>query len=482
MFKESLLIEKLQQANLFDHEVENFNLKETHLSWVILTGKYAYKIKKPVDFGFVNFTTLEKRKHYCALELELNNRLTDSVYIDVLPIFGTEESPSFDSNNGSAIEYAIKMHQFEQENIFDVLQENKKVTIDHIKSLASQIATFHSNAKVIVQDSELGGYNSVSDSTIGNFNAFDTFDIAEEERSQLNEIYNWTRAQIESNKELFEQRKSSGFVRHCHGDIHLGNIALVNNEPVIFDCIDFNEGFYWIDTINEIAFLAMDLMLREEKELAINFLNAYFEKTNDYEGISLLKFYLIYRALVRAKVAMYTDPVSLYPTFKKYVTLASDILASHNSDIFITFGVSGCGKSTYAQEYSVNNNAIIVRSDIERNFLCDGKMSYEQNITDKVYKNLIDKAEVITKSGFNVILDATYLKKSQRSDVQSFAKANNCNLIILKITSDLDTIKSRIKSRTNDISEATVDVVTSQINSIEPLDEEEQELCIEINS
>ncbi|MBP3865899.1 MAG: phosphotransferase, partial [Pseudomonas sp.] len=301
------LIAALQNPDLYPHEVDGFQVIETHISWVILTGPYAYKLKKPVNFGFLDFTELTGREHFCNEELRLNQRLTEGLYLDVLPITGTAEAPAF-GGEGPAIEYALKMRQFPQSQLLSTLQANGELNAAHIDEMAQQIARFHMQAPHVPATHYQGTPEAVMDPVRQNFEQIRPFLSDKADLLQLEALQAWAEASFTRLKPLFEQRKAQGFIRECHGDIHLGNATMIDGKVVIFDCIEFNEPFRFTDVYADTAFLAMDLEDRGLKCLARRFVSQYLELTGDYQGLELLNFYKAYRALVRAKVSLFSMP------------------------------------------------------------------------------------------------------------------------------------------------------------------------------
>jgi aminoglycoside phosphotransferase family enzyme len=296
----SLLIQSLQNPALYPHKVEYFKVIETHISWVLLTGYYAYKIKKPFNLGFLDFSSLEKRRHYCQEELRLNSRLAPDIYLDIVTISGTEKQPKLGAS-GTVIEYAVKMRQFEEDKTFDLLLAQNQLTHNHVKQTAKIIAAFHSGIESTVADTDFGSSDTIMQFVRENFIQILQLDGIEKPDS-LNQLASWSEQQHTALLPFFKQRKQAGFIRECHGDLHLGNIALIAGQVVPFDGIEFNPYLYWIDVISEIAFLVMDLQDKQRHDLGFQFLNEYLQYNGDYDGLKLLRFYLVYRAMVRAKV------------------------------------------------------------------------------------------------------------------------------------------------------------------------------------
>ncbi|MDH5572481.1 MAG: phosphotransferase, partial [Gammaproteobacteria bacterium] len=298
-------IAALLDPSVYPHTVTQCELIETHISWVILTGAYAYKIKKPVNYGFLDFSTLEKRHKYCQEELRLNRRLAGNIYIEVVAITGTFEQPEVTEhliNGNNVIEYAVKMQQFPQQDQLDRMLAADKLLPGHIDAFADRIAEFHQQIDIADMSTIYGNVEQVCVPLQENLAQIRNSVRDSEHRSVLVELEQWGNSEFKTLKNVFLQRKQAGFVRECHGDMHLRNLAWIENKPVLFDCIEFNAELRWIDVISDIAFLVMDLQDRDQPQLAQRFLNRYLEITGDYEGVAVLPYYLFYRALVRAKV------------------------------------------------------------------------------------------------------------------------------------------------------------------------------------
>ncbi|HEX8542783.1 MAG TPA: AAA family ATPase [Pseudomonas sp.] len=479
------LIAALQNPALFPHPVEGFQLIETHISWVLLTGPYVYKFKKPVNFGFLDFTTLAARQHFCNEELRLNQRLTEDLYLEVLPITGTVDAPQL-GGEGEAIEYALKMRQFPQSGLLSTLQANGELTTTHIDEMARQIAQFHISAPVVPADNELGSPDSVMAPVLQNFEQIRPLISEKADLLQLDALQAWAESSFNRLKTLLGQRKAEGFIRECHGDIHLGNITLIDNKVVIFDCIEFNEPFRMTDVYADIGFLAMDLEDRGLKSLSRRLISQYLELTGDYQGLELLNFYKAYRALVRAKVALFSLPADADPVqrgatlrqYRNYANLAESYSAIPSRFLAITHGVSAVGKSHVAMRLVESLGAIRLRSDVERKRLFAAKDAelYGADASLTTYKSLHELAGVILRAGFPVVVDATYLKHAQRAAAAKVAEATGVPFLILDCEAPQAVIAGWLAQRQAanvDPSDATLEVIEAQQASREPLTAEE---------
>jgi len=497
------IIKAMQSADFYDHDVDSVSLIQTHISWVFLTGEYAYKIKKPMDFGFLNFTELSQRQHFCEQEIQLNKRLADQVYLQTVKITGTEEHPVFNSD-GEAIEYAVKMRQFDQSNLIDKLLSDGRLEDSQIDEIADQVADFHQSINTVTEDSELGSAASVNAPVIQNFDQLDPLIKQADAREQLGRLRSWSEKEFSKLEDILKQRKNNGFIRECHGDMHLGNMALINNKVTIFDGIEFNDEFRWIDVMSEVAFLVMDLIDRGASNFAYRFLNRYLEQTGDYEGLRVLRFYLVYRAMVRAKIASFTLLTPDLPAdqvektmqqYQSYTNLAESFTEDKKPTLYITHGVSGSGKTTVSQKLLESDSLIRLRSDIERKRLFniaanDSSRSlpdagiYTTDAGQKTYQQLQKFAKLLLEQSFNVIVDATFLESDFRLMFQELAMDLPANYSIIELEADKATLEQRILVRQQsdeNASEADLTILEKQLSSYQPLSEQEQEFVLRID-
>ncbi|NOZ84402.1 MAG: AAA family ATPase [Epsilonproteobacteria bacterium] len=498
----SNLINALQKnPSIFPHPVESLSLVETHISWILLTGPYAYKIKKPVNFGFLDFSTLEKRRFYCEEELRLNKRLAPNLYIELIKITGNTDKPEID-REGHAIEYAVKMVQFPQSAQLDRVLSNGKLTNTHIDLIAKKVAEFHAKCNLSHKNSSFGKPDVIRLPVIENFEQIRQQSIIKEDLNVLQEIQNWSEKSFLKLQADFEKRNENGFIRECHGDMHLRNIALIDKQIIMFDCLEFNEALRWIDVMSELAFLCMDLDDRNKQEFSRRLLNGYLELTGDYEGVTVLGFYQVYRAMVRAKVGALRLPqpglnenekLDIISDFQGYLQLARKYTQQNKPVLFITHGLSGSGKTTGTQSLVEELGAIRIRSDIERKRLYDvpfktrepeevGEGIYSQDAGVKTYDRLINLSESLLLAGRCVVVDATFLKRRDRN-FSTLAKKLGIPFYILSFQAPEPVLKERIIKRQNineDASDAGISVLENQLKNIDQLDAAELEFSITI--
>lgn len=491
------LIEALHKPACYDHPVdERIEVVETHISWVLLTGRYAYKIKKPLDLGFLDFSTLDKRRFYCDEELRLNRRLAPEIYLEVVAIAGTPAEPRL-GGPGQAIEYAVKMVQFPQAAQLDRVLASGRLEPAHIDAIAATLAAFHERIPVAGPETAFGSPERVYQPMEENFRQIRPR-VSVELHPQLGHLERWSATSYERLRDTLAARKRDGFVRECHGDAHLANMALVDGRVTIFDCIEFSENLRWIDVMNEIAFFVMDLDDRGRPDFARRALNGYLEWTGDYGGVSVLRFYQVYRALVRAKVAAIrlgqkglgeAEIEEIDRHYRSYAQLAERYTRPLTPGLIVMHGLSGSGKTTIAQGLIEQMDAIRVRSDVERkrlHGLAAAERSgsgldtglYTADATARTYQRLAEAARAVLAAGFPVVLDAAFLKRSQREMARALSAELGAPFVILDIQPPVEVLRARVAARAaarRDASEADLGVLEHQLATAEPLAASERE-------
>ncbi len=488
------LIAALRDPGCYPHPVAQVEILETHISWVVLTGRYAYKIKKPVNLGFLDFTTLEKRAYYCKEELRLNRRFAPDLYLEVVTIGGSPEQPRVGA--GEVIEYAVRMTQFGQDQLASRLLTSGKLTPEHIDQLALTIAGFHQQAPGAESGSRFGSLQCISAQALQNFEQIAALTGAAEDHAVLDHLRAWTDKELAACRDSFASRLSSGRVRDCHGDLHLGNIALIDDVLTPFDCIEFNDELRWNDVASEVAFLTMDLIDRGRPDFAFLFLNGYLETGGDYGIMSVLRFYLVYRAMVRAKVHCLrahqpqigdVEHTRLLAAYRGYLDLAKQFTLSRTPALIIMHGLSGAGKSTISQALLQAAGAIRIRSDVERKRMHGTPMLehaasgvnsgiYSESVTRPVYERLSHMAHGVIASGYPVILDGAFLKRWQRELMQDLARELGSPFVIACLVAPESVLSQRIAHRGSDgreVSDAGLAVLSHQISSHEPIADDE---------
>ncbi|OGA18289.1 MAG: hypothetical protein A3H32_12800 [Betaproteobacteria bacterium RIFCSPLOWO2_02_FULL_63_19] len=490
------LIDALRSPRCYPHAVTHLHVVETHISWVVLTGRYAYKIKKPVNLGFLDFRTLEARRFYCEEELRLNRRLTSDLYLEVVAITGSIEHPSIGGHD-QILEYAVKMRQFDEGGLLDRVQARGGLLAAHVDDLARTLAAFHRSCRRAPSGARLGSPESVLMPMHQNFVQVSQLISAPGDRAPVERLRQWSDSMGGALQKAFAERQKDGYVRECHGDLHLGNVFLENGTVRIFDCIEFDANLRWIDVMSEVAFLVMDLRHRDHPELACRFLNAYLEFTGDYSGLVVLPFYLTYRAMVRAKIALIR---SAQPNVRaqeiragrteygRYIGLAEEFSADRPRWLALTHGYSGSGKSHFSQQLLERCNAVRIRSDTERkrghglerdaaSRSPVGGGLYTEAAAHRNYERLARLTALILEAGWPVIVDGAFLLRWQRDLLLDIARRLDVPWLILHCQASEAMLRQRLaeRARSNaDPSEATQAVLEFQIRTGEPLTDDER--------
>ena len=466
-------IRALFHPETYPHPVENIEMMQTHISWIFLTGNYAYKLKKPLDLGFLDFSTLTRRKFYCEQELSLNRRLSADIYLDVLPLCRRGAHYKLGGSK-NIVDYCLKMRQFDQSGLLDQRLRSNQFDPTWMDQLAESTARFHAKQGSTVQ---FGQPHILADHIRANLDvAGDHVGNALDE-STLIALGDFARDALMRQHENLLRRQAGGFIRPCHGDLHLKNITLIENKPCIFDCIEFNDEFRIIDTMNDTAFLIMDCDAHGRADLGLRFLSRYLEYTGDYSGLSLLNLYLFYRATVRGKVSTLlatelTDKNKRKQQFDeagKYFDLAVAYTQSKQAELFVIGGLSGSGKSHLALLGCGMERAIIIRTDATRKRIAANFPDlelYSREMHINTYKAMFDAARKALNAGFSVILDATFLHPDSRR--QAFDLANACAAPLHFFWLDIEeaALRKHIKKRqraANDISDADLHVLDLQL-------------------
>lgn len=480
------LIDALRNPAVWPDHPDWVECIETHISWVLLTRDFAWKIKKPVSFDFLDFSTLPQRKEFCDEELRLNRRTALELYLDVVPICGSTSSPTI-GGIGKPFEYAVKMRRFNNAGLLSRMAAENRLTPDLTDALAETIAAFHAALSGAKPESRLGRPVDIRRDALNNFGAIEELangDAGHE--SAIRRLKAWTIAEADRLVQTFAQRRDDGFIRECHGDLHLGNIVEIEGRPCLFDCIEFNAGFRWIDVISEIAFLVMDLEEHGEQQLARRLLNRYLERTGDYGGLEVLRFYLVYRAMVRAKVDMIrlrersqsaAQRRVLLHEFGGYLSIADHDAERIPPALLIMHGLSGSGKSAISQRIIECSPAIRIRSDIERKRIVGidetarvsgsaASRLYSPEATRRTYSYLETLAKSVIQAGFPVIVDATFLNSEERARFRGLADQLSVPFRIIACNASEKELLARVSTReanNHDVSDADIAVLRRQL-------------------
>lgn len=494
-------------------------LLQTHISWVFLAGEFAYKVKKPVRFDFLDYSTPELRRENCFRELQINRRFAPELYLDVVPVCCDSRGWNV-RDLGPVVDWAVKMSRFSQQEMLLEVLKHQSLEPGQMIPLADYLARDHRGAEVVCRSdderkargfSESVPWMSADDRGVAVSLLPSLKNIAFIEQAlqdspllaRMREVAEWSRQQAAGKSEAFRQRIVRGCIRECHGDLHLGNLIFREGRFLAFDAIEFNESFRWIDVANELAFLLMDLDERGFPRHASVLLDRYLEVTGDYELLEVLRYYQTYRALVRFKVAWLrltqlkaqethdsADDAELDAALVGYLELAESYVQQRHPELLITMGVSGSGKSHAAHRWVEQRSMIRLRSDATRKRLLglmpeestratDSSVSTERNaydsaMTERTYAELLRLSEAAIRCGKSVIVDATFLRRAKRDSFRQLASRLSVPFGIVVCNAPQAELERRVAERTGDASEATVEVLRAQIASTEPLSDDEK--------
>ena len=491
-----VLVQSILQGKL-DRALSNqpYDYIETHISSVIVSTQFVYKLKKPLNLGFLDFSTLDKRHFYCDEELRLNQRLSPQLYMDVLAVYGSSAEPSFEAS-GEPIEYLLRMKPFVQTAQLDRLLKQGALNREMMIAFADYIADFHQSAKVVDRDHEYGNPDVIFQPMTENFKQIRGLLKSDKVIQQLDQLQQWTESIGAALHPTLLHRKADGFIRECHGDLHLRNLAWLDEQPLAFDCIEFDPALYWIDVISDLSFLWMDLTLNQRADLAWPLLNQYLSRSGDYAGLAVLDFYAVYRAMVRAKIAAISfdqskEQQALQDVYA-HLDLAQLFTETRSPVIYLMRGPSASGKSTLSQQLLAPLQAITLRSDIERKRLFGIEPQqnaadhpeqgiYSAEATQKTYQHLLELSSQILRNGYSVIIDATFSKPEQLRLFLDLASAAGYQCVILDLKVSESNLRQRIQQRQHDASDADISILQHQLQHWQPLSENESKYAVEID-
>ncbi|MFN8392366.1 MAG: AAA family ATPase [Bdellovibrionota bacterium] len=447
-------------------------VQETHSAIVFLTGAYAYKLKKAVKFSFLDFTTLDRRRHSCEEELRLNSRFAPELYLEVLPISRSEQGLHFGAG-GEIVDYVVKMRQFDDHSLFDDLAADGALEKTWLLQITDVIARFHLNAE---STPDFWGPDYVRSSFSKNFETCRLFVPEVFESSALAAVEQQTFELFELRKELIRARQLT-HVRELHGDLHLRNMCVFEGKAMLFDGIDFNPQLSHCDVFADFAFFVMDLLVRRRASDAALVWNRYLQETDDFSGLRLLPLYVSYRAGVRAMVSClelasaHTDGErrDLVAEGREYLELALRSSTATSTTVVAVGGLAGSGKSTVSSLLAQELGFVHIRSDAVRKHLCGialsehaPKTAYSAEQTKATYSGLLDRARLALEAGYGVIIDAVYHSEEERRRVEELAAELKVPFVGLWCTLPVEIAKQRVRARRGDISDADESVVSLQ--------------------
>lgn len=462
-------------------------LIETHISWVILTGSFAYKLKKPIRFNFVDFSTLPLRTHYCREEVRCNRTFASDLYLGLAAVglFDGKlrvvpESELTSAEPEGLLEWAVQMRQFDPAQALDRLLNQDVLADDALDDFGRDLAERHQ-----LLPRHAGKVDEVPKRVFGpvedNFAEIGTTALADRYPEAVEAAATAARQLSTILRPRFDVRMTSGYVRECHGDLHLANLALIGGVVTAFDCLEFNENLRWIDTMSDVAFLFMDCHFRGRVALAYRFLDGYLDSSGDYDGARLLHYFSAYRSVVRAKVAalrwVQAPEEAGERQFVAHIDWAADWLRRPPGALILTCGLSGSGKSYLAARLLAQLPAIRLRSDVARKKLAGLSVLessgsgidsglYDPARSDETFSYLADTAVGLLQAGENVIVDATFIERSRRDQFVALAQTLGSATTILYCEAPVALLKTRIAARAaggEDPSEADEKVLAMQM-------------------
>ncbi len=483
------LIASLLRGQGFVPPPGRVDLVETHASWLLLAGEFAYKVKKPVTLPFLDYGSLEKRAACCRAELELNRRFAPGLYLDVVPIGGSAQEPLI--GQLPAVEWAVRMRRFDEAGRLDHLAARNELRNVHLGQLAADLVAFHGAARAASADDPWGTPGRVLAAALENFAELREL-LPAADQARVEALAAWTEQEFARRAANFSARKAAGCIREGHGDLHLGNLVLIDGRVTPFDCIEFNEDFRWNDPVSEVAFVWIDLLDHDQPGLAAWFLNAWLEHGGDHGALAVLRFYAVYRAVVRAKIAALrarqedaAAAAGEIAAARGYLDLAWKIAVPPAPTLCITCGLSGSGKTTASTARLLGagqpeaGHLIRLRSDVERKRLFglaplqasasppDGGI-YTPEATRRTYQRLHELAAAALDAGWPVIVDAAFLRRAEREEFRALAAARGAAFEILATDAPVEELRRRITARHDDASEATLAVLERQLGWFEP--------------
>ena len=482
---------------------KDLQVLETHISWIVLFDQTALKLKKPLANPFLDYSTLALRRQACFAEIRLNRRYAPQLYQNVVAIVQdssqathnlrlvelSSDSPSTDANatSGPILDYAVRMHRFHADALLAHRLHKDLVPLSAIEQLAKTIAAFHQSAEPSHDSQSWGSPQTIIKDAFDNLDFLDSSSLIDQPDT-LQHLRHWTTDTSHRLHEAFQLRQQQGMIRECHGDLHLENIIAWQEQLIPFDGIEFSEHLRWIDIQNDAAFTSMDLMFHNHRQHAARFTNSYLEHTGDYQGLAVLRWYQVYRALVRAKVTLLRAQQENEESAKQqdiskaleFLQLAERLSQPTQPKLMITYGLSGSGK-TYGTQHLVDDTAAIrIRSDVQRKKQPNTPHQtplYSQSAKQTIYHQLLNLAQQTLTAGYDTIIDATFLSSTNRALFRSLAQRLNVPFQILEFDADFDTLRQRILQRQSigeDASDADLTVLQQQIETREPLRESEQ--------
>ena len=476
------MIEGLSRPAAYPHPVDQVELVETHISWVLLAGDYAYKFKKPLDLGFLDFRERARRLHYCEEEIRLNGRLAPELYLDVIGARETADGWRIGPLSDDA-EPAVRMRRFPAEAQLDRRLDAGRLDARALEAFALELAAFQRDLPRAAPGDGYGDAAAVTRPALANFAALPGAQLDTSTTALAGELETWTRQRAATLADHFSARLAAGFVREGHGDLHLANMLMLDDRVAAFDGIEFDPALRWIDIQSEVAFLLMDLESRGHAGLGWRFYNAWLAALGDYDGLALLPWYLVYRHLVRAKI----DGIRLAQAGLKdseamrlrgRVAAHLDCAQRHANPptpmLVLMHGLSGSGKSHLAARLAPCLPAAWVRSDVERKRLHGhdpldaapagiGQGLYDADSSKRTYARLAEISRNALEAGVSMVVDAAFLETERREAFVNLALDHGAQPVVLACEAPPAVLRERVAARRDDPSDAGLAVLEAQL-------------------
>jgi hypothetical protein len=470
------LVERLHQRLLEQAHGHGVERIETALSWVLVTPTEAFKIKKAVDLGFVDQRRREARRQACETEVRLNRRTAPSLYLGVRGLDADAQWVLPDDRQ--AVDHAVHMRRFDPAATLDRLLDVEhglpsQRTEAWIDQLVDQVVAMHAQARHAIHGGLIDDLRRATHETPASWRVVCS---GPEQWDRVDSILHAIGERELALDSLCRQRRSDGFVRECHGDLHLGNACVFDGQVTVFDAIDFCEPLRTLDVMHDLAFLLMDLHVRGQPQLAWRALSRYLDATGDHAGVPVLKSAMAWRALIRFKVAKLSGRPDSEALAERYLDGAFRLLAPRSPVLVAMQGVSGSGKSAVSQRLLGWLGAVRLRSDVERHRMAAAgePADYSPESRDAVYDALFDRAEGLLRAGHRVVLDATFLRRDQRERVRELAERLQLPWAWVQCEAPVEVMLARLAARQGDASEADARVLMQQLSGFpKPFEEGE---------
>ncbi len=476
----------LRLPEAYPHGPHSVDFRQTQMSLLFLAGDVVYKVKKPVNLGYLDYSTLDARRHFCEREVQLNRRLCPHAYLGVVPITRGDGKLRVEGE-GNAVEYAVKMRRLPQERMLDHLLNEGAATPAMMQAIASRLTAFHQDAATSTEISAFGNVDAVRFNTDENFEQ--TLPNVESTITHANHslLREYTNSFLETQSALLARRVDEGRIRDCHGDLHAAHVCMTD-DICIYDCIEFNDRFRYGDTVSEVAFLAMDLDRYRRRDLSRTFADAYADISGDSDVLELMSFYKCYRAVVRGKVEGFKIGDPMIPDEERhaakwlartYFELAKSYATGHGLMVVMS-GLTGSGKSTVAEAIGRLLAGTVISSDIVRKQLAGlspddhryesfGQGIYSSEWTERTYDEMLRQAQPVLASGGCAILDASFLRSPERTRAIRMARQMGARTVLVECVAPQEVLKQRLTGRMADetVSDGRPEILGGQISCCE---------------